>query len=148
MRSVTTMLIIAVLAVGCTKTDTADKSPAQEKPAAGQAGTPESPGPAKTPVPAAAAMEGDHQVVHVVVTDAGYAPASIQFKAGVPARIVFKQETDSHCLSQVKIDDFGIAATDLPLNQETTVEFTPGQTGTYSFTCGMDMARGTIIVAS
>jgi plastocyanin domain-containing protein len=93
-------------------------------------------------------MEGDHQVVHVTVTPHGYDPSTIQLKAGVPTRIVFKQTSDSECLSQVKIPDFGVEATNLPLNKETAIEFTPNASGNFTFTCGMEMTRGTIVVAS
>ena len=153
MRFLIGALVAAVVVTGCAKSPdnrgtssehAESGAPAQET----QTGTPSEAGGAKVAVPEAARLEGDHQIVTVTVTETGYLPASIQLKAGVPAKVVFKQTTDSHCLSQIKINDFGIAATDLPLNQETTIEFTPAQTGTYSFTCGMDMARGTIIVAS
>jgi plastocyanin len=161
MRLLIGALVAAIVVTGCTKSpdnrtgsEPSETGTAQQQKETGtaadhtQTGTPSEAGGARLPVPEAARMEGDHQVVTVTVTDMGYSPASIELKAGVPAKVVFKQTTDSQCLSQIKINDFGIAATDLPLNQETTIEFTPGQTGTYSFTCGMDMARGTIIVAS
>ena len=152
MRFLMGALVLAIVVTGCARSsDNQTTSDQAATPATGeqtQTATPSETGGAKVAVPAEALMEGDHQVVTVTVTDMGYTPSSIQLKAGVPAKVVFKQTTDSHCLSQIKIDDFGIAATDLPLNQQTTIEFTPGQTGTYSFTCGMDMARGTIIVAS
>jgi plastocyanin domain-containing protein len=45
----------------------------------------------------------------------------------------------------VIIPDFHIAA-DLPVNQITTVEFTPQQPGIYLFSCGMNMLRGEIHV--
>ncbi|MGB3652524.1 MAG: cupredoxin domain-containing protein, partial [Rivularia sp. (in: cyanobacteria)] len=35
-------------------------------------------------------------------------------------------------------------AQDLTLNQVTTVEFTPEKPGEYTFSCGMNMYRGTI----
>lgn len=124
------VLVAALTLAGCTQHS--DKSRTE----AGKSG------------PAVARMEGDRQVVTVVVNDAGYTPATIQLKAGVPARIVFRQETGSECLSHVKIDDLGVPATKLPLNEETAIEFTPDQSGRFTFTCGMEMAKGTIIVTS
>jgi plastocyanin len=161
MRFLIGALVTAIVVTGCTKSP--DNRAASEQAETGttaqqtetgtpgshpETATPSETGGAKLAAPESARMEGEHQVVTVTVTDMGYSPSSIQLKAGVPAKVVFKQTTESECLSQIKINDFGIAATNLPMNQETTIEFTPGQTGTYSFTCGMDMARGTIIVAS
>jgi plastocyanin len=150
MRFIPSILVLALLATGCTK---APESTENQPPAASthDSGTPSSTpdaGPAREPVPATATMEGDHQVVRVVVSDMGYAPASIELKAGVPARIVFKQESDSQCASQVMINDFNVPATDLPIGKETVVEFTPSESGTFSFTCGMDMMKGKIVVTS
>jgi hypothetical protein len=153
MRFIPSILALALLVSGCTKApentseQPAANNTAHETPAPETGPGPEA-GAAREPVPAAATMEGDHQVVQVVVTDSGYTPASISFKAGVPARIVFKQETDSHCLAQVKINDFNVPATDLPIGKETVVEFTPASNGTFEFTCGMDMAKGKIVVTS
>ncbi|TBR56856.1 copper-transporting ATPase [Westiellopsis prolifica IICB1] len=66
-------------------------------------------------------------------------------QVGEPVRLKFERKDPSSCLEQVVIPDFHIAA-DLPLNQVTTVEFTPKQAGTYLFTCGMNMFRGAIAV--
>ncbi|BAY19812.1 hypothetical protein NIES21_56820 (plasmid) [Anabaenopsis circularis NIES-21] len=85
---------------------------------------------------------GNVQEVTVSV-DGGYDPSRIVVQAGIPVRLKFERKDPSSCLEQVVIPDFRIAA-DLPLNQVTTVEFTPKQAGTYLFTCGMNMFRGEI----
>lgn len=86
------------------------------------------------------------QVIVVTVADTGYSPSRIKLKEGVPARIVFDQKGTTECSAKVKISDFGVAATDLPKGQQTTVEFTPDKSGTFNFTCGMDMLKGTLLV--
>ncbi|QIR41824.1 cupredoxin domain-containing protein (plasmid) [Tolypothrix sp. PCC 7910] len=90
----------------------------------------------------AVATGGNIQEVTVTV-DGGYDPSRVVVQAGIPVRLKFERKDPSSCLEQVVIPDFHIAA-DLPLNQVTTVEFTPKQAGTYVFTCGMNMFRGEI----
>ena len=85
---------------------------------------------------------GNVQEITVTV-DGGYDPSRIVVQTGKPVRLKFERKDPSSCLEQVVIPDFHIAA-DLPLNQVTTVEFTPEQAGTYIFTCGMNMFRGEI----
>jgi len=90
------------------------------------------------------AVTKDADVQEVTVTvDGGYDPSRIVVETGKPVRLKFARKDPSSCLEQVIIPDFHIAA-DLPLNQVTTVEFTPKQAGTYLFTCGMNMFRGEI----
>jgi Cu(I)/Ag(I) efflux system membrane fusion protein len=88
------------------------------------------------------------QVVRVVVRNTGYTPDRIRLVAGTPAKIVFVQQANSHCAAQIQIPDFGVPVTDLPQGKETVVQFSPERPGTYTFTCGMDMLRGTIVVTS
>ncbi|MBY5280543.1 cupredoxin domain-containing protein (plasmid) [Aphanizomenon flos-aquae CCAP 1446/1C] len=90
----------------------------------------------------AVATGGNIQEVNITV-DGGYDPSRILVQAGKPVRLKFERKDPSSCLEQVIIPDFHIAA-DLPINQITTVEFTPEQAGTYLFTCGMNMFRGEI----
>ncbi|MBD2246965.1 cupredoxin domain-containing protein [Nostoc sp. FACHB-888] len=92
----------------------------------------------------AVATSGNIQEATVTV-DGGYEPSRIVVQAGKPVRLKFERKDPSSCLEQVLIPDFHIAA-DLPLNQATTVEFTPETTGEYTFTCGMNMFRGAIAV--
>ena len=96
--------------------------------------------------PVMAGMMDGVQVINVAVYDTGYSPANIGFKAGVPARIIFDQHGTTPCAWDVKSPDLGIGLTELPKMKRTTVEFTPEKGGTYSFTCGMDMLRGSILV--
>jgi plastocyanin domain-containing protein len=80
-----------------------------------------------------------------VQVDKGYTPNHIVVKAGQRVQLNFLRQDPSGCLAQVLIPDFGIAA-DLPLNETTTIEFTPEKAGEYAFTCGMNMFRGVIEV--
>jgi plastocyanin domain-containing protein len=88
------------------------------------------------------------QVVHVAVQDTGYIPSRIRFKQGIPARIVFDQHSKTECASQVEIPSMNVGRTDLPEGKQTAVEFTPSKSGEFTFTCGMKMLEGTILVGS
>ena len=69
----------------------------------------------------------------------------IVVREGVPVRFNFyRDETDS-CSEQVIFGDFGIAR-DLPAFKTTAIEFTPDKAGEFTFTCGMNMIRGKLIV--
>jgi len=73
----------------------------------------------------------------------GYAPGVIRVRAGAPVRLDFHRDETNPCTEEVVIPDFGIR-TYLPAHRTTPVSFTPAA-GTYEFTCGMGMVRGTII---
>ena len=87
---------------------------------------------------------GGIQEINVTVKG-GYAPDVIAVKQGVPVRLNFYRDETSSCSEQVVFGDFGIAR-DLPAYQTTPVEFTPEISGEFTFTCGMNMLRGKLIV--
>ena len=78
----------------------------------------------------------------------GYSAERIALKAGVPARLVFTRTAEGGCTHQVQVPAFGIEATDLPVGEPVAVEFTPEESGEFAFACGMDMARGMLVVQS
>jgi plastocyanin domain-containing protein len=79
----------------------------------------------------------------LVEVKGGYAPAVIRVRAGAPVRLDFHRDETNPCTEEVLIPDFRIR-TYLPAHRTTPVSFTPAA-GTYEFTCGMGMVRGTII---
>lgn len=84
------------------------------------------------------------QEVNVTVKG-GYSPDTIVVKKGQPVRLNFYRDETSGCSEQVVIGDFGIAR-DLPAFKTTPIEFTPDKSGEYTFTCGMNMLRGKLVV--
>ena len=66
-------------------------------------------------------------------------------KQGQPVRLDFYRDETASCSEQVVFGDFGIAR-DLPAFQTTTIEFTPDKAGEFTFTCGMNMMRGKLVV--
>ncbi len=97
---------------------------------------------------ATTAAVGDSGVQEIKVTvKGGYSPDVIVVKEGTPVRLDFYRDETASCSEQVIFGDFGIAR-DLPAFKTTPIEFTPDKTGEFTFTCGMNMMRGKLIVTS
>src|SRR6187551_2450503 len=94
---------------------------------------------------AASVGTGGVQEVKVTVKG-GYAPDVIVVKQGRPVRLDFYRDETASCSDRVVFGDFGIAR-DLPAFQTTSIQFTPGKTGEFTFACGMNMMRGKLVVA-
>ena len=75
----------------------------------------------------------------------GYSPDRIVVRKGVPVRLDFHREETSSCTDQVILGDFGISRA-LPAFRTTSIEFTPQKTGEFTFSCGMNMVHGRLIV--
>lgn len=86
----------------------------------------------------------DTQELEIIV-DGGYEPNRITVNSGQLVRLQFHRKDPSHCLDKVLFPDFNISK-DLPLDKTTTIEFTPEKPGEYTFSCGMNMVRGTLEV--
>jgi plastocyanin domain-containing protein len=84
------------------------------------------------------------QEVNINVKGA-YSPDVIVVKQGSPVRLNFYRDETSSCSEEVVFSDFGIARK-LPAFQTTSIELTPDRTGEFTFTCGMNMLRGKLIV--
>lgn len=80
-----------------------------------------------------------------ITVKGGYSPDVIVVKKGSPVKLNFYRDETSSCSEQVIFGDFGIVR-NLPAFKTTTVEFTPDKTGEFTFTCGMNMLRGKLIV--
>jgi plastocyanin domain-containing protein len=85
------------------------------------------------------------QTANVTITAKGFEPATISLKPNVPAKVTFLRQTNDTCATSVVIPEYKIKK-DLPLNQPVVVEFKPVKTGDFSFTCGMYMVKGKLVV--
>jgi plastocyanin domain-containing protein len=92
----------------------------------------------------ASVSEAGVQEIDVTVKG-GYTPDTIVVREGVPVRLNFYRDETSSCSEQVIFGDFRIAR-NLPAFKTTPVEFTPDKAGEFTFTCGMNMMRGKLIV--
>lgn len=84
------------------------------------------------------------QEVEVVVRG-GYTPDRIEVRQGRPVRLTFLRQESNPCTEQVILGDFGLSRT-LPEGERVPVEFTPDRAGEFTFHCGMNMVRGTLVV--
>lgn len=92
----------------------------------------------------AVAAESGRQEITIVVKG-GYEPDRIVVEKGRPVRLNFDREENASCSDTVVFSDFGIAQP-LPAFRTTPVDFTPEKAGEFTFTCGMNMLRGKLIV--
>ena len=99
---------------------------------------------------------GERETVAAAVTDTGvqevkitvkggYSPDVIVVRRGLPVKLEFFRDETASCSDQVILGDFGIAR-DLPAYKTTAIEFTPDKAGEFSFTCGMNMLHGKLVV--
>ncbi|MGF6950727.1 heme/copper-type cytochrome/quinol oxidase subunit 2 [Neobacillus sp. B4I6] len=85
-------------------------------------------------------------IVKMEVTTQGYTPNVIRVKKGIPVELEIKNPLDSsNCISTFMIHDFNINNVNLKTGT-TKLTFTPDMSGEYTFSCGMQMFKGTIIV--
>lgn len=92
----------------------------------------------------AAELQRGAQEVKVTVKG-GYSPDVIVVRQGVPVRLDFFRDETASCSEEVVFGDLGIAR-QLPAFKTTSIEFTPQEVGEFTFTCGMNMMRGKLIV--
>jgi plastocyanin domain-containing protein len=92
----------------------------------------------------ASTATGGVQEVDIVVKG-GYDPDVIVVEKDRPVRLNFYRDETASCSDTVVLGDFGIARP-LPAFQTTPVEFTPHEAGEFTFTCGMNMLRGRLVV--
>jgi plastocyanin domain-containing protein len=93
---------------------------------------------------AASISESGLQEIKITVKG-GYSPDVIVVRKGAPVRLSFYRDETSSCSERVIFGDFGIAR-DLPAFKTTPIEFTPDKAGEFTFTCGMNMLRGKLVV--
>lgn len=83
--------------------------------------------------------------ITVRVDGSGYHPARIRAAANSDVTLSFLRTTDECCGQQLKIPALNIER-DLPLNQAVAVAVHVPANGELSFTCGMGMYRGAVVV--
>ena len=92
------------------------------------------------------AAEGSGGVQEVRITvKGGYSPDLIVVRQGRPVRLDFYRDETASCSDEVVFGDFGISRA-LPAFKTTPIEFTPDKAGEFTFTCGMRMIRGKLVV--
>ena len=95
-------------------------------------------------VAAAVSSSAGVQQVDIVVKG-GYSPNVIEVEHGKPVQLNFYRDEEGTCSEELLLPDFNIRR-DLAPFKTTTIEFLPKQAGTFEFTCGMHMLRGSLVV--
>ncbi|MEO6528293.1 MAG: cupredoxin domain-containing protein [Gemmatimonadaceae bacterium] len=80
-----------------------------------------------------------------ITVKGGYSPDLIVVKQGRSVKLNFYRDETASCSEEVIFGDFGIAR-QLPAFKTTAIEFTPDKVGEFTFTCGMNMLRGKLVV--
>jgi len=80
-----------------------------------------------------------------VVVDRGYYPSRIDLEAGIPATLRFERREDDPC-TELLVSELWPNAHRLVAHGETQVRFTLQRPGRYTFTCGMGLYSGELLV--
>lgn len=96
--------------------------------------------------PAASAQTSDGvQTVDLKISGGEYQPATISVREGIPVRLNVTRDEKPGCGEVLVIPAHNVNKP-IPVNQVTTIEFTPAKAGELEFTCGMNMMKGKIVV--
>ena len=106
---------------------------------------PATPAGASTQSAPAAAQADGVQTLNMNISGGEYQPASMTVRAGVPVRLNVTRDGKPTCGDVLTIPSQNISKP-IPVNEVTTIEFTPRTAGDLEFTCGMNMMRGKIVV--
>lgn len=74
-----------------------------------------------------------------------YSPSVITVEKGKPVVLKVNRKDANNCGGTLLIPEFNVRA-EIPAGQTTEVKFTPTKAGTFSFTCGMQMMKGQLVV--
>ena len=83
--------------------------------------------------------------IKITVSSAGYEPSRIEVKKGQKVKLAFYRTDAENCAGTVVFPALNIRQK-LPAGETILIEITPQETGELSFTCGMGMSKGTLVV--
>jgi plastocyanin domain-containing protein len=83
-------------------------------------------------------------VVDILVEGGTYTPPRIEVEVGKEVTLRFLRKDPSPCAEKVVFEQFGINA-DLPINIPKEIVVTPVDAGEFSFTCQMQMYKGSLV---
>lgn len=84
--------------------------------------------------------------IEIVVDEGAYEPSRITIKKGERVRLKFVRKEYSGCTRELVIAALNVRR-ELPPDKPVFVEVGDLEPGEYEFRCGMNMVRGTIVVA-
>ena len=80
-----------------------------------------------------------------ITANGGYSPEVITVKKGRPVTLNFTRTDPSDCLDEVTLPDFK-KRLELPLGEVVSITIVPKELGEFTYSCGMNMFHGKIIV--
>ena len=86
--------------------------------------------------------------IEVSVTKRGFNPDSINVPANKPVTLIFTRKTEQTCTKSVVLtmEDGKKIERELPLDKPVEIAVTFPKAGKLGYACGMDMAKGIIVV--
>ena len=90
-------------------------------------------------------VEAHTRTVKIKVDKNGFSPSSIDAEAGHKLNLVFKRANKNNCGNTVVFPKLKIRKW-LPVGRDVIVSVTPRASGQITFTCGMGMYKGSIVV--
>ncbi len=91
-------------------------------------------------------VEAHTRTVRITVDRNGFSPSSIEVEAGHKLNLIFNRVDSANCGRTVVFRRPNIRKA-LPVGKDVLVSLTPREAGRISFTCGMGMHKGSIIVS-
>jgi plastocyanin domain-containing protein len=90
-------------------------------------------------------VEAHTRTIKIRVDKNGFSPSSIEVEAGHKLNLVFNRADKNNCGNKVVFPKLKIRK-NLPVGKDVIVSFTPTEAGQVTFTCGMGMMKGSIVV--
>ena len=90
--------------------------------------------------------EAHTRTVKIRVDKNGFSPSTIELEAGHKVNLVFNRADRNNCGSTVVFPKLKVRKA-LPVGKDVIVSFTPREAGQMTFTCGMKMYKGSIVIA-
>ena len=91
-------------------------------------------------------VEAHTRTVKIRVDKNGFSPSSVELEAGHKVNLVFNRADKNNCGSTVVLPKLKVRKA-LPVGKDVIVSFTPREAGQMTFTCGMGMYKGSIVVS-
>ena len=85
------------------------------------------------------------QRIAVTAKAGRFEPAEVRLVQGVPAVLEFTRVVDSACMNAVRMP-WMKEAVDLPMNEKVEISVDTLRTGTFSYSCWMDMVFGKVVI--
>jgi plastocyanin domain-containing protein len=91
-------------------------------------------------------VEAHTRTVKIKVDKNGFSPSSIEVEAGHKLNLVFNRADKNNCGNVVVFPKLKIRKS-LPVGKDVIVSLTPTEAGNITFTCGMGMMKGSLVVS-